>query len=94
MAYGAADTDISEMDEMSNGDRISLIVYGGALEYCRLNKKRIFFNETDIKESLQMASLKTNEAIGTALSYARMPDWVNDIVENLPQDKIEGIKKK
>ena len=93
-AWGASEMDITEMDSMPNNEKISLIVYGAALEYCREHKRKIFFEHKDITEALLRASQKTNNAIGEAMTYARMPDWLDQIIENLPKDKQEGVKKK
>ena len=86
----AMDESLDNTDE----NKVTDIVYGAAIEWCRQKKKRIFFDIEDIKTALMKASLKTNEELGKAMSHAQMPDWLEDIVENLPQDKQEGIKKK
>jgi len=88
-AYGMDDA-LDDSDE----NRVAEIVYGAAIEWCRQKKKRIFFDVDDIQMALMKASLRTNEELGRAMSYAQMPDWLEDIVENLPHDKQEGIKKK
>lgn len=93
-AYGINDLDISSMENMDEVEKISHVCYGAALEYCRENKKRIFFESTDIKDALLMASLQTNEDIGKALTYARMPDWLQTVMDGLPEKKDDGIKKK
>ena len=91
-AYVENDMDFSALDDMNENEKISLIVYGAALEYCRQNKLRIFFDKDDILNALLMASLKTNEDIGKTMSHARMPDWLQTVMDNLPQQK-DGEKK-
>lgn len=94
LAYGSSDQAIDDVETLSNSDKIAIIVYGAAIEYCRSHKKQIFFDKQDITDALLMASLQTNEQIGNAMKQAKMPDWLESLVENLPKDKSEGIKKK
>ncbi|MFO8021528.1 MAG: hypothetical protein R6U65_03605 [Perlabentimonas sp.] len=93
-AYGFTDKEPADVDEMASNEKISLIAYGAAIEYCRINHKRIFFDAEDIKNGMLMASMKVNEQIGNAMTHARMPEWLESIVDNLPEDKVEGVKKK
>jgi len=83
-----------DLEEKTDNETIGRIVYGAAIEWCIEYGNKVFFNPEDIQQGLMRASLKTNEEIGKAMSYAQMPDWLNEIVENLPQEKQEGIKKK
>ncbi len=92
-AYAMNDMDITAMDDLPENERISLIVYGAALEYCRENKLRIFFDKEDILNALLMASMKTNKDIGNAMAHARMPEWLQSVMDSLPKQK-DSVKKK
>lgn len=90
-AFGSNNLDVTNIEEMDNNEKISVIVYGAALEYCRTNKKKIFFTHDDISNALEMASLKLNQKILKSMSYARMPDWLQSIMDKMPTEK--GEKK-
>jgi len=90
-AFGAKNLDVTDIEEIDNNEKISIIVYGAAVEYCRTNKKRIFFTLDDITTALEMASLKLNQDIAKTMTYARMPDWLQSIMDKMPTEK--GEKK-
>ena len=93
-AFDFTGVDLSGMDDMSNTEKVANICYGAALEYCREKKALVFFDKEDIKNALLMASLGTNEDIGKAMSFAKMPDWLQTVMDNMPDAKNEGLKKK
>lgn len=91
--FSTSEIENFDIDNLTQGERMGHIIYGAALEYCRIKKKKIFFEREDIEDALLKASLETNQKILKGLSEAQMPEWLKKVMDNLPS-KEQIVKKK